>query len=451
MKVYNNILDVIGETPIVRLNKITGASDANVYAKLEFLNPGGSIKDRIALHIINKAEKDGMLKKGGTIVENTSGNTGAGLAIVSAVRGYKAIFTIPDKMSSEKINFLKAFGAKVVVTPTNVPADSPQSYYETAKRIHQTTENSFYVNQYHNPENPEAHYNSTGPEIWDQMDGKIDYIVAGIGTGGTLSGVARYLKEKNPDIKVIAVDPVGSVFYDYFKSGKLIEPHVYKVEGVGEDMLVDALDFNLIDDIIQVNDKDSFMTARDLARNEGIFAGGSSGSAVWGALQIAKKAGPGKNILTILPDTGFRYLSKLYNDEWMQDNGLIEITLSGSVGDLLKRKPKKSLISTDSSSAISDVIRMMKDNNISQMPVIDNERLVGLITENNLLNFLIGNENDKNHTISDLIETQIQTTTETDPISDVLKKLKSTDAVLVLEDKKVKDILTKIDLIDLLA
>jgi len=319
-EINSNVLETIGNTPLVRLNNIPKGINAKIYAKLEFMNPGGSIKDRMALYMIEDAEKNGLLSPGGIIVENTSGNTGVGLAIVAAVKGYKAIFTIPDKMSQEKINLLRAFGAEVIVTPTDVPYDDPRSYYETAKRIAKETPNSFYVDQYNNVKNPEAHYKTTGPEIWQQTNGKIDFLVAGIGTGGTLSGVAKYLKEKNPDIKVIAIDPIGSVFFHYFKYKRMVTPHIYKVEGIGEDYLVKAMDFSVVDDIIQVNDKDSFLMARRLAREEGIFAGGSSGAAVWASLKLAKKMGNGQHIVTILPDSGSRYLSKFYNDEWMKQN-----------------------------------------------------------------------------------------------------------------------------------
>jgi len=321
VEICNNILEAIGRTPLVRLNKLVGPEDATVLVKCEFLNPGGAIKDRIAVHIIDKAEKEGLLKPGGTIVENTSGNTGAALAMVAAVRGYRCIFTMPDKMSKEKIDTLRAWGAEVVVTPTAVPADSPESYYETAKRIARETPNAFYVNQYHSLDNVEAHYLTTGPEIWEQTGGKIDAFVAGLGTGGTMSGTGKFLKEKNPKILNVGVDPVGSVYAEYFRTGKLPEPHTYKVEGIGEDMLCGAMDFSVLDDVRVVDDQTCFTWARRLAREEGIFAGGSSGGAVAVAVQLAKELGKGKVIVAILPDGGKSYISKFYNDDWMRANG----------------------------------------------------------------------------------------------------------------------------------
>ncbi len=324
MKIIPDISRAIGNTPLVKLGKIVNENSATILAKVEFMNPGGSVKDRMALYIIEDAEKKGLLKPGGTIVENTSGNTGVGVAIISAIKGYKAIFTIPDKMSQEKIDLLRAFGAEVIVTPTDVPPESPLSYYETAKRIARETPNSFYLNQYHNLKNTESHYYTTGPEIWEQTEGRIDYFVAGIGTGGTMSGAGKFLKEKKPDLKIIAVDPVGSVYHDYFKYKKLIEPKVYKVEGIGEDMLVENVDFSIIDDIYQVNDKESFLMARRLTKEEGLFAGGSSGSAAKVAVDLAKEAGKDKIIVVILPDSGTRYLSKIYSDKWMKDNGFLD-------------------------------------------------------------------------------------------------------------------------------
>lgn len=320
---YEDVSQLVGNTPLVRLKRITKNFKPLVLAKLEFMNPGGSVKDRMAFYMLKEAERNGEIKPGGTIVEATSGNTGVGVAMYAAIKGYKAIFTIPDKMSGEKINLLKAFGAKVIVTKTDVPPDSPESYYEVAKKIQRETPNSYYIGQYENLRNPEAHYKTTGPEILKQTQGKIDYLVGGIGTGGTMTGVCKYLKEKKPEIKTIAVDPEGSVFHDYFKTKKLTEPHVYMVEGIGEDMLVDTMQFDNIDDIIQVNDRDSFLMARRLAREEGIFAGGSSGSAVWAALQVAKDLDKDKLMVVILPDAGARYLSKLYNDEWMKEKGFL--------------------------------------------------------------------------------------------------------------------------------
>jgi len=322
----NDITEIVGGTPLVKIRRMTAdrGIEATVLVKLEFLNPTGSVKDRMAVYVLTEAVRSGKLKPGGTIVEATSGNTGAGVAMFAAAYGYRAILTIPDKMSREKVDMLKAFGAEVHICPTNVPADSPESYYETGKRLHRETPNSYWVGQYFNQNNIDAHYRTTGPEIWAQTEGQFDVLVGGIGTGGTVSGIARFLKEKCPEIEIVAVDPVGSVYYNYYKDKTLIEPSTYMVEGIGDDMICPTLDFSVIDKIYQVTDKECFLAGRELTRKEGIFSGGSSGAVIHVALKHAEKLGPDKTIVVILPDSGMKYISKMFNDDWMRQKGFLE-------------------------------------------------------------------------------------------------------------------------------
>lgn len=451
MEILPNILAAVGHTPLVKLNKLVGPDCATVLVKCEFMNPGGAIKDRMALHILEKAVRDGSLKPGGTIVENTSGNTGMGVALWSAVKGYRCIFTMPDKMSAEKVNRLKALGAQVIVTPTNVPADSPQSYYETAKRIARETPNSFYLNQYHNPDNIEAHYLGTGPEIWQQLDGKLDYFVAGLGTGGTMSGAGKFFKEKNKAIRNVGVDPIGSVYYSYFKTGKLSEPHVYKVEGVGEDMLCKAMDFSVLDDVRQVDDRQSFLAGRRLAREEGIFAGGSSGSAIHVAIELAREVGPGKTIVVVLPDSGNSYISKMYSDEWMRDNGFLEDRSAGRVRDLLDSRGHK-LVAARPGEKVGEVIDAMRKNGISQMPVLrEGQRPAGMIHEYDLLNALISGKLKKSEPI-DSIVAPLEGVVSSDASIHQLREVFAQDKVAVVRDgEAIVGIVTQIDLIEHLA
>jgi len=452
MNVHSTILSAIGQTPLVRLNKLVGPNDATVYAKCEFLNPGGSIKDRMALHIIEKGEREGKLKPGGVIVENTSGNTGMGVALAAAVKGYRCIFTMPDKMSAEKINRLKALGAQVVVTPTNVPADSPQSYYETAKRIARETPGSFYLNQYHNPDNGEAHYLSTAPELWEQLEGRLDAFITGLGTGGTMTGVGKFLKEKNPAIRNIGVDPVGSVYQGYFQTGKLPEPHVYKVEGIGEDMLCKALDFSVIDEIRQVDDQQSFNAARRLAREEGLFGGGSSGSAVHVALEVARELGKGKVVAVVLTDTGNNYITKFFNDEWMKDNGFaVDDKSPGRVKDLIRSR-KQQVLFAEKGQRIDAVVEQMRKHGFSQMPVRDQHAsTVGMIHEYDLLNALVSKKQGFHDLIDPLIS-PLQGVVSPEATLNRLREVFAQDNVAVVkEHEQVIGIVTKIDLIEYLA
>src|SRR3954451_10097111 len=365
----SDITKAVGHTPIVKLNRVTEGLESDIYVKCEYLNPGGSHKDRVALNMIRRAEEGG-LKAGGTIVEATSGNTGASLALIAAIKGYKCVFVMPDKMSQEKLSSLRAFGARVVVCPTAVEPDDLRSYYQVSKRIAEETPNSFYANQYHNPANPEGHYLNTGPEIWNQTQGDLDVFVAGMGTGGTISGAGKFLKEKRPSTIIVGVDPVGSLYYDFVKSGRVTKPFTYKVEGIGEDFFPSTMNLKIIDDIIRVDDKECFLMTRSLSPLEGLFVGGSGGPAVAGAIKYARQSGKKENILVLMPDAASKYISKIFNDEWMRENGFLDEEKSlGMVRDLIAGRPATSVVTASSTARVREVIDTMKGHGISQLPV----------------------------------------------------------------------------------
>ncbi|HET9951950.1 MAG TPA: cystathionine beta-synthase [Candidatus Eisenbacteria bacterium] len=452
-QIYDNILQTVGHTPLVRLNRLTRDCKATVLAKVEYFNPGGSVKDRIAIAIVAEAEAKGLLKPGGTIVEATSGNTGTGLAMVAAVKGYRAILCMPDKVSIEKINLLKSFGAEVVITPTAVPPDSPESYYEVAKRLAREIPGAYLANQYHNPTNPEAHFKSTGPEIWQQTGGKIDYFVAGMGTGGTITGIARYLKSQNPKIKVVGADPVGSILKDYFYTKKMVPAKSYKVEGIGEDFIPSIYDFSMYDEMISVNDSQSLNTARRLAREEGILAGGSSGTALWAALQVARRAKEGEVVVVLIPDTGERYLSKVHSDEWMRDNRLLD-TGTVTVAEVLRGKGTHvpALVSVNFDEPVSRALGLIREFNISQLPVLKDGAVVGSVSEGFLFQKVFDGTAPEDARVEYHLEKPLPTVPADATLPQVFKLLAGSNAALATDAHgKPLGIVTRYDLLEYVA
>jgi len=449
---YESILQTIGRTPLVRLNRVTRGRRGLILAKVEYFNPGGSVKDRIGASIVEEAERSGRLKPGGTIVESTSGNTGMGLALVAAVKGYKTVFTLPDKMSMEKILLLRAFGAEVIVTPTAVPHESPESYTEVAKRLVRETPNSVLANQYDNPENPESHYRTTGPELWEQTGGQIDYFVCGIGTGGTISGTGRFLKEKNPDVRVIGIDPKGSALREYFQTGKITpQLKTYKVEGIGQDYVPGVLRFDCIDDIVEVNDRESFLMARRLTREEGLMVGGSGGTAVAGLLKIADRFKEDDVVVVLLPDSGERYVSKIYNDDWMREYGFLTPERITARYVLKSRKgPLRTLVSIEPAEKVRRALELLKEHNVSQIPVIHRGRSVGSVRDHELMITVLDRSALLDSPVSTLMEPSFPAVDVDAPIEDVIRLMtvKENYAVLVTEGQAVTGILTRYDVIE---
>lgn len=451
MQVLDTVLDAVGHTPLVRLRRTVPPSGPAYLAKLEMLNPGGSVKDRIGLRMIEAAERAGLLKPGGTIVEPTSGNTGHGLAIAAAIRGYRCIFIMPDKMSQEKVSLLRAYGAEVVICPTAVPPESPESYYRVADRLTEEIHGAFQPNQYFNQENPRAHYETTGPEIWEQTEGKIDVLVAGVGTGGTISGVGRYLKEQKPEIVVVGADPQGSVF-----SGD--QPRPYLVEGIGEDFWPETFDPSVVDRYVKVSDADSFITARAITRREGILVGGSSGTALFAALEVGKEMGSSATIVVIFPDTGRNYLSKFYSDSYMLQYGFLERQEAVRVADVATTRSEDlpSIVSVGAHEKVRQAIDTLHRYGISQAPVVRDDSaevasLVGSIREGSLLERIFRDPDSLQAEVAQVMDPPLPLVESSDPMDVAFEHLQERPAVVMVAGGKALGILTRTDLLDFLA
>lgn len=453
MKYANNILETIGNTPLVKINKLTKDIPALVLAKVETTNPGNSIKDRMALKMIEDAEKSGVLKPGGTIIEGTSGNTGMGLAIAAVIKGYNCIFTSTDKQSKEKFDALRAFGAEVIVCPTNVDPEDERSYYSVSSRLEKEVPNSWKPNQYDNPSNAQAHYETTGPEIWEQTDGKITHLVVGVGTGGTISGTAKFLKEKNPNIKVLGIDTYGSVFKKYKETGEFDKNEIYPyiTEGIGEDFLPKNVDFSLIDHFEKVTDKDAAIMTRKIARNEGIFVGNSAGSAMAGLLQMKDMFKEGDVVVVIFHDHGTRYLGKMFNDEWMRDRGFLEEDKKVAK-DLIASHTDMPLVTVGSGELVSHAVEKMRKFNISQIPVIKDDGFAGSIDESTIFKVLVDNPKVLDEKIETVMGKPYPVVDFSRPIHEVSAMISpETPAVLVKLENGKYNIITKYDIINCIA
>lgn len=452
MQYYQNILETVGNTPLVKLNKITADIDATILAKVETTNPGNSVKDRMAIQMIDDAEEAGLLKPGGTIIECTSGNTGMGLALVGVTRGYKCIFTVADKQSKEKIDILRALGSEVIVCPTNVAADDPRSYYSVAERLHTEIPNSIFVNQYDNMSNRKAHYLSTGPEIWEQTEGKITHFVVGVGTGGTISGVGKYLKEKNPEIQIIGIDTYGSVFKKYHETRVFDENEIYPyiTEGIGEDILPKNVDFDVIDYFEKVTDKAGALMTRRLAREEGIFVGNSAGSAIAGVMQMKDRFKKGDVVVVLFHDHGSRYVGKIFNDDWMRERGFLKAAQNAN--DLIQSHKNLKLITATSGELVGNIIARMKEYNISQIPVVKDGQFVGSLNDTDLFEKIVENPELKLASVEEVMNEPFAIIEANEKVENIARLFnKKTHAVLVRLENENYHILTKHDLIDAIS
>lgn len=451
MQFYENVLGLIGNTPLVKLNRMARNTKATVLAKMENLNPGFSVKDRIGVAMIEAAEREGILKPGGTIVEATSGNTGIGLALAAAVKGYKCIFVMTDKSSVEKSRYLKALGADVVIAPAAAKPGSPDHYVSTAQRIAAETPNSFYPNQYAHPANPEAHYRTTGPEIWEQTEGKVTHFVAGMGTGGTISGTGRFLKEKNPHIKVIGADPYGSVFKTYKETGQVVQATPYLVEGIGQEVIPGNVHVKYIDDVINVTDRESFDLARQLGRTEGIFCGGSSGTNLAVALRVARDADKDAVIVFIVCDTGEHYLTKFHSDEWMKEKRLLEPQKisAGLISGTKGSHAPQALLWAEPTDRVADALTKMDEAGITQLPVLEDGRPVGSLRENHLLTKVVRNRDLLEAKVSEVMEASFPTVDVDAGSDEVTRRLRTNPAVLVEEYGRIVGIITRHDVLDM--